>query len=81
MIIREADNGTPADPAIKAWRESIRVASGTKVAAIKATTTTDELAAYITGTDYPTWPDDPSFSKSVITGGVESAVDVGATVR
>lgn len=56
IIIREADNGTPADPVIKAWRESIRIASSTKIAAISATADVDELAAYITGTDYPAWP-------------------------
>lgn len=56
VIIREADNGTPADPELKAWREAIRVATGTKNAAIEATADTDALAAYITGTDYPVWP-------------------------
>ena len=56
VIIREADNGTPADPALKAWREAIRQATGAKVAAIEATTTTDELAAYITSSDYSIWP-------------------------
>jgi len=30
-----------------------------KIAAIEATTTTDELAAYITGLDYPVWSPDP----------------------
>lgn len=60
VIIREADNGTPADPALKAWRESIRTATGDKVTAIEATATTDQLAAYITGVDYPAWPVDPS---------------------
>ena len=60
IIIREADNGKAADPAIKTWREDIRLATGTKNAAISATTTTDELAAYITGADYPVWPSDPA---------------------
>lgn len=58
MVIREADNGTVIDPAIKTLREDIRLAAGTKIAAITATTTTDELAAYITGPDYPVWPSD-----------------------
>jgi hypothetical protein len=58
MVIREADNGTVIDPDIKALREDIRLAAGTKIAAITATTTTDELAAYITGADYPVWPSD-----------------------
>jgi hypothetical protein len=56
MIIRQADNGVEADPAIKTWREDIRLATGDKITAIEATTTTDELAAYITGADYPVWP-------------------------
>jgi hypothetical protein len=59
LIIRQADNGVEADPAIKTWREDIRLATGDKITAIEATTTTDELAAYITGTEYPVWPADP----------------------
>jgi hypothetical protein len=59
IIIREADNGAPADPLIKTWREDIRLATGTKIDAIEATATTDELAAYITGADYSAWPADP----------------------
>jgi len=58
MVIREADNGTAMDPDIKTLREDIRLAAGTKITAITATTTTDELAAYITGADYPVWPSD-----------------------
>ena len=65
IIIREADNGKPADPAIKTWREDIRLATGTKNAAITATVDTPELAAYITGVDYPVWPSDPSNPPSV----------------
>jgi hypothetical protein len=56
MVIREADNGTSIDPGIKALREDIRSAAGTKITAINATTDTDELAAYITSVDYTTWP-------------------------
>ena len=59
IIIREADNGKAADPALKQWREDIRLATGTKNAAIAATVNTPELAAYITGADYPVWPSDP----------------------
>jgi hypothetical protein len=58
IIIREADNGTPADAALKQWRQDIRVATGTKVTAIKQTADTAALAAYITGVDYPVWPSD-----------------------
>ena len=56
IIIREADNGKPADPAIKTWREEIRLAAGSKNYEIEQTTTTEELATYITGPDYPAWP-------------------------
>lgn len=59
VIIREADNGKAADPALKQWREDIRLATGAKVTAITGTADTAELAAYITGTEYPVWPADP----------------------
>jgi len=59
IIIREADNGKPADPVLRTWREEIRLASGSKVYEIKQTVDTAALAAYITGADYPTWPADP----------------------
>jgi len=59
IIIREADNGKPADPVLRTWREEIRLASGSKVYEIKQTADTAALAAYITGADYPAWPSDP----------------------
>ncbi len=59
IIIREADNGKPADPLLKTWREDIRLATGAKVTAIRETVDTPALAAYITGPDYPVWPRDP----------------------
>ena len=59
VIIREADNGKAADPLLKTWREDIRLATGVKVTAIRETLDTPELAAYITGADYPVWPRDP----------------------
>jgi len=55
MVIREADNGKPMDAAIKAERQRIREVAGTKVAAINATATTAELAAYITSAAYSSW--------------------------
>jgi hypothetical protein len=59
MVIREADNGTEMDAAIKAWREDIRQATGDKVAVIESTIDTDDLAVYITEADYSSWPADP----------------------
>jgi hypothetical protein len=58
MVIREADNGVLVPDEVKARRQDIRLASGEKNAAIEATTDTAELAAYITGTEYPVWPSD-----------------------
>jgi hypothetical protein len=55
MVIRESDNGVLMPDEVKARRQEIRDFSGTKVDAIEATTTTEELAAYITGPEYGAW--------------------------
>jgi hypothetical protein len=55
MVIREADNGAEVPLEVKEYRQAIRQRCGIKLDAIEATTTTDELAAYITGPDYPNW--------------------------
>jgi hypothetical protein len=60
LVIRELDNGTVVPDAWRTWRESIRTATGEKVAAIEQTADTDVLAAYITGADYSAWPLDPN---------------------
>jgi hypothetical protein len=60
LIVREMDNGAAVPTEWRTWREAIRTASGEKVAAIEQTADTDELAAYITGGDYSTWPSDPN---------------------
>lgn len=74
VIIREADNGKVADPVLRTWREDIRLATGVKVTAIAATADTAELAAYITGTQYPAWPADPYAHVAVDDAG-SSALD------
>jgi hypothetical protein len=56
QVIRQADNGVEMSASVKELREEIRLAAGAKNAEITATADTAELAAYITGTDYPTWP-------------------------
>jgi hypothetical protein len=56
QVVRQADNGTVMDPVLKAWRESIRLAANEKMVYIGTTNDTDELAAYITGIEYPVWP-------------------------
>ena len=76
VIIREADNGKAADPALKQLREDIRLATGQKNAAIAATTDTAELAAYITGSEYPVWPSDsPAPVESAPVDGLEPTGD------
>ena len=55
QVIRESDNGKPMDAATKNERQRIRDAAGTKIAAINATTTTEELAAYVTSPAYSSW--------------------------
>lgn len=55
-VVREADNGTPIPSGIKTWRQELRTSCEGKVVQIRATQTTDELAAYITGSGYPMWP-------------------------
>lgn len=78
MIIREADNGKAADPLLKAWRQDIRLATGTKIASIGATADTPALAAYITGTEYPVWPNDPY---SPVPSGLPSDDGLGSFVN
>ena len=60
MVIRESDNGVLVPDEVKARRQEIRDFSGTKVAAIEATTTTEGLAAYITSADYSAWDAAPT---------------------
>lgn len=57
QVIREMDNGKPMDPSIKSWRESVRLSSKDKTYAIKGTVDTEELAAYVTGPAYLSWPE------------------------
>lgn len=80
MVIREQDNGTVVPESVKALREDIRLATGQKNAAIEATTDTAELAAYITGSEYPVWPSDPPAPvESAAVDGMEFAFSGGAT--
>ena len=55
QVIREADNGKLMSAETKADRQRIREAAGSKITAINATTSTAELAAYITSNDYSNW--------------------------
>jgi hypothetical protein len=55
MVIRQLDNGTTMDLDIKTWRETIRTECTTKAQKIGITTTTDELAVYVTSPEYSSW--------------------------
>jgi hypothetical protein len=76
LVVRELDNGTPVPEAWKAWRQAVREASELKVSEIEQTADTPELAAYITGADYPAWPRDPNAPpEPVPVDGVQLPVD------
>ena len=60
MVIRQQDNGTVIDPAIQGWRQDLRLACELKISGITSTTTTEELAAFITSPEYSSWPPDPN---------------------
>ena len=76
LVVRELDNGTPMPTEWKTWRQDIRLASETKVAAIAQTDDTASLAAYITGADYPVWPRDPyAPSEPASADGIQPPVD------
>jgi len=68
QVIREADNGKLMSAETKADRQFVRDAAGGKIAAINATTTTAELAAYITSNAYSNWN---PISEPAPTNGVE----------
>lgn len=54
-ITRMAETGNGVPQAVLNRRAEIRDFSNTKELAIKATTTTEELAAYVTSSDYSRW--------------------------
>ena len=55
-ITRQSETGTPVPPEKLLYRLGIRTASNGKEAQITATTSTEELAAYITSSEYAAWP-------------------------
>ena len=57
-IVRQAETGNPVPPTKLLYRLGIREASNGKELQIKATTSTEELAAYITGSEYSVWPEE-----------------------
>lgn len=77
QVIREADNGTPVSAELKAERQAIRDKSAVKVTAIEATTSTEELAAYVTSVSYAQWHDAPAPDPTLVIDG--GSADAGVT--
>jgi hypothetical protein len=73
MVTRSAEpNGKQVPDAVLAERAAIRAKSDEKEAAIEATTSTEELAAYITSSVYSTWAEEdpaPSVDGGATTSG------------
>lgn len=79
MIVREMETGTAVEAWITAWRQSVRNACEEKKATLMMTTTTDELATYVTHvsspepapTDFIYWPPfvEPAPADTQVTGG------------
>ena len=55
-IVRQAETGVVTPSETLFYRLALRAACGGKEDQINATTTTDELVAYLTGANYPVWP-------------------------
>ena len=56
MVTRSAEpNGKPVSDTVLAERERIRMLSNDKEGAIRATTSTEELAVLVTGSDFNNW--------------------------
>lgn len=76
MVVREMDNGTLVPEPWRNWRQAVRDASELKVSEIEQTSTTEELAAYITCADYHVWPLDPNaLAEPAPADGVQPAVN------
>ena len=54
-ITRASETGLQAPQSVLNRRADIRALSNSKEALLEATTTTDELAAYVTGTEFNVW--------------------------
>lgn len=72
-VTRNAENGSAIPQAVLDRRAEIRTYSNTKETAIQATTTTDELAAYITSAAFSEW-EPPVVTPDTVTSSVNTTV-------
>jgi hypothetical protein len=61
QFAREADNGTPVDPALKSWRQNMRNSCNEKILFIGTLNNVPEIESYIKGTNYKQWPSNGMF--------------------
>ena len=72
-VTRNAENGSAIPQDVLDRRAEIRTYSNTKEAAIEATTSTDELAAYITSAAFSEW-EPPVVTPDTVTSSVNTTV-------
>ena len=77
-ITRAAETGVAAPQSVLERRAEIRTLSNEKEAFLTATTTTDELAAYVTGPEFNVWEVQPVVDDTIVVDGVTSGSFVTA---
>ena len=71
-ITRASETGVAAPQSVLDRRAEIRTLSNSKEAFLTATTTTDELAAYVTGPEFNVWEVQPVVDDTIVVDGVTS---------
>ena len=71
-ITRASETGVTAPQSVLDRRAEIRTLSNDKEAFLEATTTTDELAAYVTGPEFNIWEVQPVVDDTIVVDGVTS---------
>jgi hypothetical protein len=59
MVVRQVEESTPVPTEWQEWRQAVRLESSTKIAAIEACDTYEELHEYVSSEAYSTWPASP----------------------
>jgi hypothetical protein len=80
MIVRESDNETPVPLTIKTARQNIRLLCHQKISNIGITTTTPELATYVTSSDYSSWTLEESTPVGIASTFDYTSMDAGTDV-
>lgn len=71
-ITRASETGVAAPQSLLDRRSELRALSNSKEALLEATTTTDELAAYVTGPEFNIWEVQPVVDDTIVVDGVTS---------